>query len=323
MANESLRIDRSLSFRTLGSPPSSPITGEIYFDGANLLTWNGSSWVNLGSGGGGGSVIAFSTYLNANQTGVNTNNSYVQIHNDTVSFDTNTAFDTTNHWYVVPSSGYYVFSAATQTLATNVVSSITTVGLFINGTLVHNGPYQQTSISTQVEGQGACFAPVFCALSDQVEVRFYSNADNSINNLTLVGGSTTTWFGGYKLSAAAGMDTQYDLTVTGTNWTTLRAVGIPYTVTPFGGGTVYRFKFNITGSFSPGTASASLAITGVTFKNVSMYYQAITAWDVATSAQTQQGRVDPGANTITAVRSASSTDWIFAGDVELDSAPSL
>lgn len=54
MANESLRIDKSLSFATLASPPTDPHVGEIYFDGSDLLTWDGATWVPVGTGGGGG-----------------------------------------------------------------------------------------------------------------------------------------------------------------------------------------------------------------------------------------------------------------------------
>lgn len=41
----------------------------------------------------------------------------------------------------------------------------------------------------------------------------------------------------------AGPEIQYDLTVTGTNWTTTRAVGVPYQT----GNGIWRIKLNVGG----------------------------------------------------------------------------
>ena len=52
---------------------------------------------------------------------------------------------------------------------------------------------------------------------------------------------------------------QYNLKVTGTNWTTTRAVGIPYRVFDEAKNEIWRLKFNISGTLS--TAAASITIT--------------------------------------------------------------
>lgn len=54
---------------------------------------------------------------------------------------------------------------------------------------------------------------------------------------------------------------QYTLTVTDTNWTTNRAVGVPYRTLD---GT-WRLRFNIVGTYSIGTTLTSLAIAGIVF----------------------------------------------------------
>ncbi|MCC7443187.1 MAG: hypothetical protein IT285_16260, partial [Bdellovibrionales bacterium] len=50
MANRSTKIDRSLAWRPLSSPPESPELYEVYLDATEgLLQWNGSAWVPFAS----------------------------------------------------------------------------------------------------------------------------------------------------------------------------------------------------------------------------------------------------------------------------------
>lgn len=56
---------------------------------------------------------------------------------------------------------------------------------------------------------------------------------------------------------------QYSMTVTGSNWTTTRAIGIPYRMIDG----LWRLRINITGGLSSTTSSFTGAITGVVFKN--------------------------------------------------------
>lgn len=58
MSINSFKIDKSLELRPQASPPVNPIVGEIYNDEATnkLMVYNGSSWVDLGGGGGGSGI---------------------------------------------------------------------------------------------------------------------------------------------------------------------------------------------------------------------------------------------------------------------------
>lgn len=109
-------------------------------------------------------------------------------------------------------------------------------------------------------------------------------------------------------------DYQYPLTITGTNWTTVRAVGVPYKT----GDGSYRMRFNIGGTFSVGTASPSLTISGVTFP----YTQAISG-NAQSITIPNYANVNSGGGTLTAsINASSSTTWVFSGDVEIASKPS-
>lgn len=115
---------------------------------------------------------------------------------------------------------------------------------------------------------------------------------------------------------------QVDLTVTGTNWTTTRAVGLAYKTL----NEVWRLRFNIVGARASGSSIANyvLTISGITFKTLS-----------AGTGQGIFGDSDgaPGAAIVTYALSGSSNMQIyyssstntlthhFFGDVELDSKP--
>src|SRR6266404_4439718 len=104
MANESLRIDRSLSFKSQ-SPPPNPLLGEIYFPGIlPLLQWDGSSWVPLSGGGGGsGSTVSASYYLTSNAVIGGAGD--FQLTGFTQIWDTNAAFSSDQ--FTAPFSGFY------------------------------------------------------------------------------------------------------------------------------------------------------------------------------------------------------------------------
>lgn len=128
------------------------------------------------------------------------------------------------------------------------------------------------------------------------------------------GSGTLSW------AASPTAPTQYSLTVTGTNWTTVRAVGMPYQAS----GGEWRFRFNITGTLSAGTSVLTLSIANVVFKNVAGNNQAVAAWSTSASIPTNSAiavlntgnvQIDWGGN--------SSSDATVSGDVELDAAPTL
>jgi hypothetical protein len=113
---------------------------------------------------------------------------------------------------------------------------------------------------------------------------------------------------------------QVNLTVTGTNWTTYRAVG-QASVDQNG---VWRFKFNISGAFTSGTRSQGLVhIAGVTFKAIAGTFarQCISA-DQTSAASIQGAFADQNTDTIYVNHDSATTSvYSFSGDVELDSKP--
>ena len=103
-----------------------------------------------------------------------------------------------------------------------------------------------------------------------------------------------------------------DFTITGTNWTTARAVGIYYKR-----GAVERLRFNIQGGVSPGVTSIQLTFSGVTFK---------TGYDQACAIENSwadgtRSRTNGGTSQITAAGNTASTTFRVSCDVELNSKP--
>jgi hypothetical protein len=112
---------------------------------------------------------------------------------------------------------------------------------------------------------------------------------------------------------------QYSLTVTGVNWTTSRAVGVPYQTLD---GT-WRLRFNIVGT-DTATSSNTYTITGVTFKTV-------TGGQTGAASTSGSARsrgtltIGSGVSTMVAIADAAVTlgTVILSGDVELDSKPTF
>jgi hypothetical protein len=108
---------------------------------------------------------------------------------------------------------------------------------------------------------------------------------------------------------------QYSLTVTGTGWTTTRAVGIYYQDQDG----VPRFKFNLKGTMaSSSRTGVTLTFSGVTFKN---------GYEQAGAGNTNNGlpigvQMQSNASTCVLNHASQTTDYyIVAGDVELESIP--
>lgn len=105
------------------------------------------------------------------------------------------------------------------------------------------------------------------------------------------------------------------LTVTGTNWTTVRAVGIYYQDQDGNN----RFKFNIAGTVSIAIGSVTITISGVTFE--ATVNQACAVIAAQTSPFTGSAQVIANTSTLTMTGSSSSNAWRVSGDVELASRP--
>lgn len=118
---------------------------------------------------------------------------------------------------------------------------------------------------------------------------------------------------------------QYGLSVSGTNWTTTRAVGIPYIVVDELGNEIWRFKFNIRGITSAGAAELTLTITGVVFKSDGTFRQAIATHTEHATQTNQMVRswATNGLGTLYLDPNYSATEWGASGDVELNAKPTL
>lgn len=103
---------------------------------------------------------------------------------------------------------------------------------------------------------------------------------------------------------------QYDLTVTGTNWTTTKAIGVPYSANG-----AWRLRFNIKGTVSVGVTSLDLTIAGTTYANTDVAISGnagVADWAKAKTASPTAVRIECG---------ASATSFTASGDVELTSKP--
>lgn len=128
-------------------------------------------------------------------------------------------------------------------------------------------------------------------------------------------GSTTTSTAAFKQYYGNGTSNGGDFNVTGTDWTTTRAVAVPYKTTDGS----WRMKFNIRGTLSGATNNILLTISGITFKNITNFEQAIAVG--SGSGDFNLGKVNPDASTIFLQSNSVATSWWTSGDVELESQP--
>lgn len=115
---------------------------------------------------------------------------------------------------------------------------------------------------------------------------------------------------------------QTSLTVTGSmaGWSTVRAVGIYYQDQDGN----HRMKFNLSGTYTGKTLNGgdTIAIAGVTFKNLANFEQPCSSFNNGTNPGSY-AFTSPGTGTVTvsAVNSTSSSRLGLSGDVELESKP--
>jgi hypothetical protein len=111
--------------------------------------------------------------------------------------------------------------------------------------------------------------------------------------------------------------------VTGSGLTNQRSVGVPYKTED---GT-WRMKFNLFVTSSSATTGFTLTISGVTFKNVTNYYQACTAkaYEIGVGDKFQMtARTAPGGSDIVVLSGSGNVNSItVSGDVELESKPTF
>ena len=112
---------------------------------------------------------------------------------------------------------------------------------------------------------------------------------------------------------------QTTLTVTGTNWTTTRAVGIAYA--DING--VWRLKFNIIGAISSVSQSSQIiSIANTVFKNVSGAIQIVTAGGVPAVSMLLAYAAPNTGNIEMYHVGDTMTAYVISGDVELNAKPS-
>lgn len=109
---------------------------------------------------------------------------------------------------------------------------------------------------------------------------------------------------------------QQNLTVTGSGWTTVRAVGQAY-VDPNG---VWRLKFNILGNFSVAVTTCAVTVSGVVFKNIAGEHAISVTTDTVNAIASGYAGVNNGILN-GGIVSGTRTSWAFAGDLELEGKP--
>lgn len=108
---------------------------------------------------------------------------------------------------------------------------------------------------------------------------------------------------------------QYSLTVTGSNWTTTGAFGIPYQTIDG----IWRFIFNIDGDISIGASSLTITVSGVTFR--SGIRQAVAGHQTTGSNRTVLCLTNTSASTININVTGNELGFSLSGDVELTVKP--
>lgn len=111
---------------------------------------------------------------------------------------------------------------------------------------------------------------------------------------------------------------QVDLTVTGTNWTTVKAVGVAYADSTG----AWRLTFNISGSMTAASRTGvTLTVTGITFKNTSGFAQAVhTIADV--QSLFVQTYCNPNTGNLVLAHGSTTTEaYNLSEDVALESKP--
>lgn len=113
---------------------------------------------------------------------------------------------------------------------------------------------------------------------------------------------------------------QYDLSVTGTNWSSVKAVGVPYKTLD---GT-WRMSLNIGGAFSSATSNSTISVSGVSFSSFSANgRQALGVATPLAPTSANEGATISSSGDISLKSASSTTEWLVSGDVELSSMPTF
>jgi len=113
---------------------------------------------------------------------------------------------------------------------------------------------------------------------------------------------------------------QYILTVTGTNWTTVSAIGVPYKTVDG----AWRLKFNISGTISSGASYIALTASGVTVKasiTQSISGHAVDGGDIQNNLNKTAARGATNDIYISGLGGTTLDSLETSGDIELESKP--
>ncbi len=219
------------------------------------------------------------------------------------------------HYYTVQKSDS-VITVSTGTYFTTATGRA--IALFKNGS-----EYKSLTVGSSTT-ENFCFGTYISkkgefTVGDILSVR--TNVSSTLSNspayhyLNIVETATTA----HVISASKqALEEQVDLTVTGTNWTTTRAVGTYYTTV---NGT-HRLRFNIRGGISTAVSSITLTVSGVAFKVGYTNGQAVSAV-MANEGVGYYSTIDSSVSgsAIYLYASGASNLAMVSGDVELDSKP--
>jgi hypothetical protein len=134
------------------------------------------------------------------QTGVNPNDSFVKININSVSASTDYvrggfSYDTANSRFVAHKKLKLNVSARIQVNPTNTaVNAVYMAAIRKNGSVnIINGQFYRSPISSAAVSV-SCSGSIELNAGDFIELMLYSNADHSVNQLTVSGPATSTYF---------------------------------------------------------------------------------------------------------------------------------
>lgn len=185
-----------------------------------------------------------------------------------------------------------------------------------NGLIAEKPDASQLAEVERVAGQIERLIPYVASAAgvDETDLRQYSptNLDlKAFGDQVLDHENRLDNYVGENLSAVR----QYNLTVTGTGFTSTRAVGIPYKTLD---GT-WRLRFNIVGTRTS-SATWLLSVSGITTVNVR---QAIASNDDSGGSAQSNAFAEASSSTIQLTHAAAFTGATCAGDIELTGKPSF
>jgi hypothetical protein len=221
-----------------------------------------------------------------------------------------------NKTYALKSVHFASFSNANAFLTVRFYN--VTAGAYIS---TNSSTQYPLSYATQYSGSCAVFDIITPTVDSVIECRIAS-----VYNLTAIYSGKTFWeiteIDTYTPAVYGGQYAYVSppilLTVTGTNYVSVRAVGIFYKTTD---GT-WRMTFNLTGTMTA-TNSILLTIAGVVFKNTTDYYQSVSSHSNANTVYNTHAYCNPNAGTIQYTFSNNTGAIRSSGDVELDLKPTV